>query len=467
MKNLFKSLIFLIILVLSLECFEGNIFKKYDVQTDYAYNHMQNNSLDILFIGSSHSYCTFNPKVFDHYLKCNSFNLGTSAQPFPVTYAGVIEILKKQNPKIIILEVYTLLRLPQGPFVRLHYDNMPFSINKLNLLKNTSKISDGWQYLNGLYYHINWKNFKNIYEKYKNRDAEYSYYNMQNYKGFTGYSDTPHIRSTVQYELYEKGYKNNQYPEEKGDYSKVYYGNLHDNYVDINPLYLNLFEDLLKKLKEKNIKLILVSPPVINELRIYAILNNPEIKRLIKMYNVDVIDFNNGERKYEKIHFLDNGHLSLAGSDIISFEVAKYLKNNYLNLIDNKNYDSNKTVEYYFYGDGEKENNYFKKVDVNLILENNIHIDFIYFYKVNDEVFDLYFHIKKSGEDLYKTALNDKEERVRLGDLNFEFITKNVKSKNSNEGALIYPKYYIREIAGEKYIYIQRFSVKKDSVYYF
>ena len=176
------------------------------------------------------------------------------------------------------------------------------------------------------------------------------------------------------------------------------------------------------------------------------------------MYNVDVIDFNNGERKYEKIHFLDNGHLSLAGSDIISFEVAKYLKNNYLNLIDNKNYDSNKTVEYYFYGDGEKENNYFKKVDVNLILENNIHIDFIYFYKVNDEVFDLYFHIKESGEDLYKTALNDKEERVRLGDLNFEFITKNVKSKNSNEGTLIYPKYYI---------YIQRFSVKKDSIYCF
>ena len=68
---------------------------------------------------------------------------------------------------------------------------------------------------------------------------------------------------------------------------------------------------------------------------------------------------------------------------------------------------------------------------------------------------------------MYKTALNDKEERVRLGDLNFEFITKSVKSKNSNEGALIYPKYYIREIAGEKYIYIQRFSVKKDSVYYF
>ena len=115
--------------------------------------------------------------------------------------------------------------------------------------------------------------------------------------------------------------------------------------------------------------------------------------------------------------------------------MAKYLKKNYLNLIDNKNYDSNKTVEYYFYGDGEKENNYFKKVDVNLILDNNIHIDFIYFYKVNDEVFDLYFHIKESGEDLYKIALDSKEEKVRLGDLNFEFMTKYIKNENSNEGS--------------------------------
>ena len=466
MKNLFKSLIFLIILVLSLESFEGNIFKYYDVQTDYAYNHMKKNSLDILFIGSSHSYCTFNPKVFDHYLKCNSFNLGTGAQPFSATYSGVVEILKKQNPKIVVLEVYALLRLPEAPFVRLHYDNMPFSINKINLFKNTFKFSEGWKFLNSLYYHSNWKNFSSKYKKLKNRDKDFEYYYRTNYKGFMGYS-SDYIKGIVQYELYEKGYKNNQYPEEKGNNSKAYYGGFHDNYVDVNPLYLKLFEDLLKNLKEKDIKLILVSPPVINEPRIYAILNNPEIKRLIELYNIDVINFNNGERKYEKIHFLDNGHLSLSGSDIISFEVAKYLKKNYLNLIDNKNYDSNKTVEYYFYGDGEKENNYFKKVDVNLILDNNIHIDFIYFYKVNAEVFDLYFHIKESGEDLYKIALDSKEEKVRLGDLNFEFMTKYIKNENSNEGTLIYPKYYIREIAGEKYIYVKRFSIKKDSIYHF
>ena len=86
---------------------------------------------------------------------------------------------------------------------------------------------------------------------------------------------------------------------------------------------------------------------------------------------------------------------------------------------------------------------------------------------MNDKVFDLYFHIKESGEDLYKIALDSKEEKVRLGDLNFEFMTKYIKNENSNEGTLIYPKYYIREIAGEKYIYIQRFPIKTDSIYYF
>jgi hypothetical protein len=43
-------------------------------------------------------------------------------------------------------------------------------------------------------------------------------------------------------------------------------------------------------------------------------------------YNIDSIDFNIGKTKYEKINFLDNAHLSLAGSDEVSFEMANFLK---------------------------------------------------------------------------------------------------------------------------------------------
>ena len=106
MKKFFKSIIFLIILVLSFQYYEEKIFKKFDAFVDYAYYKIPKNSIDLLFIGSSHSYCTFNSRLFDHYLKCNSLNLGTNSQTFPATYSAILEVLKKQTPKVIVIEVF-------------------------------------------------------------------------------------------------------------------------------------------------------------------------------------------------------------------------------------------------------------------------------------------------------------------------------------------------------------------------
>ena len=111
MKNFFKSIIFLIILVLSFQYYEEKIFKKFDAFVDYAYYKIPKNSIDLLFIGSSHSYCTFNSRLFDHYLKCNSLNLGTNSQTFPATYSAILEILKKQTPKVIVIEVFSIRRI--------------------------------------------------------------------------------------------------------------------------------------------------------------------------------------------------------------------------------------------------------------------------------------------------------------------------------------------------------------------
>ena len=93
MKNFIKSIIFLIVLILSFFYYEKNIFKRFDILVDYAYYRIPKNSIDLLFVGSSHSYCAFNSRLFDHYLKCNSLNLGTSSQPLSVTYSAILEIL--------------------------------------------------------------------------------------------------------------------------------------------------------------------------------------------------------------------------------------------------------------------------------------------------------------------------------------------------------------------------------------
>ena len=132
MKKIFKSSIFLIILILSFQYYEKKIFKKFDVAVNYAYHEIPQDSIDLLFVGSSHSYCTFNTKLFDHYLKCNSLNLGTDAQSLPVTYSAILEILKKQNPKVIVLEVYPIARESSIVSIRPLLDSMPFSLNKFS-----------------------------------------------------------------------------------------------------------------------------------------------------------------------------------------------------------------------------------------------------------------------------------------------------------------------------------------------
>ena len=55
MKKFLKSIIFLTVLILSFAYYEEKIFKRYDVLVDYAYYKIPKDSIDLLFVGSSHS----------------------------------------------------------------------------------------------------------------------------------------------------------------------------------------------------------------------------------------------------------------------------------------------------------------------------------------------------------------------------------------------------------------------------
>lgn len=74
------------------------------------------NSLDMFFLGSSHSYRSFDPEIFDAALKIHSFNLGTPSQ-CPVTgYYVFKQALKTQKPKIVIFELFWLTFTGQEQF---------------------------------------------------------------------------------------------------------------------------------------------------------------------------------------------------------------------------------------------------------------------------------------------------------------------------------------------------------------
>jgi len=278
MKKFLKSIIFLTALILSFAYYEEKIFKRFDAFVDYAYYKIPKDSIDLLFVGSSHSYCTFNPRLFEHYLKCNSLNLGTNSQTFPATYSAILKMLKKQTPKVIVIEVFSIIKIePSIVALRPHLDTMKFySINKLSLIRNSFSISEGANnYMNTIYYHSRWKEFNDL------RKTKYKVYEgwegrIKN-KGFGGYVRTS-IKNTLTYELYNNAF---------------------DSSFSIIDEHLKLLENLFKICKERDIKVILTSPPTIKDYaNTLGTLYNSALKELMKKYKVNSIDFNYGKKKF-------------------------------------------------------------------------------------------------------------------------------------------------------------------------
>jgi len=80
-----------------------NAWNRRRVEDFYA---LDNNSLDILFIGSSHSYCTFAPELIDNALGTESFQFGMPLQYPDSSYFTLKEALKTQRPSIVVMELY-------------------------------------------------------------------------------------------------------------------------------------------------------------------------------------------------------------------------------------------------------------------------------------------------------------------------------------------------------------------------
>ena len=440
MKNFFKSILFLFMLLLSFQYYEEKIFKKNNELVYYSYYTIPKDSIDLLFIGSSHSYCSFNPRLFDHYLKCNSLNLGTDAQSLSITYSAILEMLKRQNPKVIVMEIYPITRKPSIVALRPHLDTMSFSINKLILIKNSLPIAEwGNHFMNTIYYHNRWKEFFDL------RNLKYKGYGSPGsveHKGFLGYI-LDAIRNSLTYNVYENDYSNS-----------------FNNSFIIPEKSLKLLESLFKICQKKGIKVILTSPPIIGDYNTLGLFNNSFLKSLMDKYNIDSIDFNNRSKKYEKICFLDNGHLSLAGADEVSFEMAKYLKKNYPILLNTKNYENlDRSPEYYFYSENLEND---KNFNLDLKLEKEVFINKLKIYKKSKDTFDLFFVIdeKKTTSKIYEIALNDNEININLDKIQLNFIT-------TQDDEQKFPKYYIRKIRNQMYIFKKDINIPKDSIYYF
>ncbi len=71
-----------------------------------AFRNLEEDSLDILVLGSSHAYVDINPAVLWSEYGIAAYDLCGSNQPMWNTYYYLKEALKTQTPKVVVLEAY-------------------------------------------------------------------------------------------------------------------------------------------------------------------------------------------------------------------------------------------------------------------------------------------------------------------------------------------------------------------------
>ena len=94
-------------------------------------------SIEVLFVGSSHAHSSFSPMELWNETGITSYNLGTSSQTIPCSYYLIREGIRTQHPKVIVLETYGVkYDVDYQSTARLHIalDEIPFNKTKIEIL---------------------------------------------------------------------------------------------------------------------------------------------------------------------------------------------------------------------------------------------------------------------------------------------------------------------------------------------
>ena len=245
-------------------------------------------NIDILFLGSSHCYRGFDTRIFKKE-GFSVFNLGSSGQTYIQTYVLLERYLKLLNPKMIILEVSPEIFESDG--VESSMDiiandkNDLFTLTSLIKWNNIKTINTG---IFGFYNDLFKKNKDFIENKKKGKDLYIS-------GGF------------VEKEL-------------------MYYnpGDIKKKTIKLKDEQILAFNKVIEKIKEKDIKLILVQAPITKS-RYNSFLNSPVFDNMM-VTTGEYYNFNNLIELNDSVHFYDSHHLNQKGVSTFNKELITILK---------------------------------------------------------------------------------------------------------------------------------------------
>lgn len=296
------SIILLILLSLFVFCKLSLVFvrKGNGYGTDVLNFYKQKkNTIDVIGLGSSHTYTSLNPDIFYENSKLNLYDFATQQQPTWITYYYLKEALKYQKPKYVIFDVHMPVventNYASDSVNRDAIDKMKMSINKVNAI-NTSVESIDDRYS----YYINIIKYHTRYKELTKSDIGTAFFGKTiNNKGYIGLANDKYV------------------------FDGVTYNNQKLNINEKSEKYLNKIIDLCK---ENNIKLILIKTPCIYSSFDIAKLNYIEDiakeKDVVFLNYIKNIDKLNLDYRFD---FYDSGHLSISGSQKLSLNITNII----------------------------------------------------------------------------------------------------------------------------------------------
>lgn len=106
LKNLIKSVLIIAIIIGTYFMLDRILLLKSEDGTEQikAFYKQEKNSIDVLFVGTSHTYCHINTGLLWSEYGISAYNMGGAEQPYWNTYYYVKEALKTQRPDLIAFE---------------------------------------------------------------------------------------------------------------------------------------------------------------------------------------------------------------------------------------------------------------------------------------------------------------------------------------------------------------------------
>lgn len=247
----------------------------------------QKEQVDILFLGSSHTYRGFDPRIFASG-GYSSFNLGSSNQTHLQTEVLLNRYLDQLNPRIAIYEVNPELFVMDG--VESSLDLIANDQNDFYSLWMAIKMMHlkTW---NSLIYSFS-RQIIGIHDDYKESDKK----NKDQYipGGFV--------------EMEMKYYQNENPPEYP---------------INLNQAQTKAFENNLYRLKNKNILVLLVYAPTTKK-QYNSYLHRKEFEQWISSKG-RYLDFNHILNLEDSVHFADSEHLNRSGVGIFNLKLMDFL----------------------------------------------------------------------------------------------------------------------------------------------